>query len=287
MTQPLVKMLCHKGPVLAAAVDPSGAYMATSGLDGQLKVFDLRTYKMMHAYYTPAPAHSLDISQRGVLAVGHGPRVTLWKDALREKQQSPYMNHLQEGAVVRNVRFCRYDDVLGIGHSEGMTSIVVPGAGEPNYDALEVNPFATKKQRQEAEVRGLLDKIQPEMISLQIDGVGALDPQSADGRREAKLKAEQALAASSPAEIAKKKARGRSKTMRRYLNKQQNVIDAKRVAVREERDMRQKEHAEREAKRDAKRGGGSSTGEEGDAMRESARKALPLALGRFATKGRK
>ena len=50
-------------------------YMATSGLDTQLKIWDIRTYKQLQAYRTVRPASTLDISQRGLLAAGCGPHV--------------------------------------------------------------------------------------------------------------------------------------------------------------------------------------------------------------------
>jgi U3 small nucleolar RNA-associated protein 7 len=43
------------------------------------------------------------------------------------------------------VRFIPYEDVLGIGHDLGYSSIVVPGAGEATFDAFEANPFATSR----------------------------------------------------------------------------------------------------------------------------------------------
>ncbi len=53
----------------------------------------MRTFKPLHAYFSHAPTDILDISQRGMLAVGHGRCVQVWQDALREKQQSPYVTH--------------------------------------------------------------------------------------------------------------------------------------------------------------------------------------------------
>ena len=99
---PLVKMLCHRGPVKALAVDQGGwynckliistiaqdisliphlcsRYLVTAALDNQFKIWDIRTYKQLEAYYINRPAATLAISQRGLLATGCGPHVQVCK----------------------------------------------------------------------------------------------------------------------------------------------------------------------------------------------------------------
>eukprot|EP00128_Syssomonas_multiformis_P001722 Colp12_sorted_trinity150504_noHs@31768 len=240
MSTAVVKMLCHKGPVQAIAVDPAGNHMVTAGLDGQVKVWDVRTYKQLHAYYTATPASTLTISQRGLLAVGFGPNLQVWKDAFASKQQSPYMSQVLAGKRIESLEFCPFEDVLGIAHSHGLASFLVPGSGEPNYDTLEVNPLQTKKQRQEAEVKMLLEKIKPEMITLNPDVIGTVDRASKELiEEERKL----AFEANNPGQTYQPKfrMRGRSSSMRRFLNKQTNVIDANKIAAREKLQKQQEE----------------------------------------------
>ena len=85
--------------------------------------------------------------------------IQVFKDALSERQSMPYMTHFIAGADISSIQFCPYEDVLGIGHSKGFSSILIPGSGEANFDALEANPFETKRQRREHEVKMLLEKV--------------------------------------------------------------------------------------------------------------------------------
>jgi hypothetical protein len=72
---------------------------------------------------------------------------------------------------IKSLRFCPYEDVLGVGCAGGISSLLVPGAGEPNFDSFVANPFQNKKERQEQEVVQLLDKLQPDTIMLDPEAI--------------------------------------------------------------------------------------------------------------------
>lgn len=225
---PLVKLLAHQGPVLDLAVDLSGQYLATAGNDGSLKIWDLRSYQQPYGiYHCPGQrVSSLAFSQRGLLAVGQGPRVAIWRGITKTRQKAPYMNHLLPASSVSSLAFCPFEDVLGVGHAQGFASLLIPGAGEPNYDSLEANPFATAKQRREAEIHGLLDKLPLESIVMDPDLIGRVR-RAASETIDEDMALEDAANASygKPPKKEKNRAKGRNSSLKRYMRKCHNIVD--------------------------------------------------------------
>eukprot|EP00466_Bigelowiella_natans_P009011 jgi/Bigna1/48085/estExt_Genewise1.C_220050 len=248
MSDPLVKMLCHRAPLTSAAVAQDGVHMVTAGLDGRVKIWDLRTYKELYNYYTVRPAAAISISQQGQLALGFGSHVNVWKEAFVKKQKDPYVVHEMPGHTVQRLQFCPYEDVLGISSSKGYSSIVIPGAGEANFDTFAANPFATKKQARETLVNQLLEKIPADMISIDSDLVGKIDDapravQFAEKVEEQKEREKEQRRNKKE----KKKARGRNSSTKRWRRKRSNVMD-ERTANR--RNKIAKIHKERALKRE-------------------------------------
>jgi U3 small nucleolar RNA-associated protein 7 len=214
--------------------------MVAAGQDLKMSVWDIRMFKEVNSYFTRQPASSISISDTGLTAVGWGTKTSIWRGLFskhsldQEKIQSPYMSWGGEGRAVERVRWCPFEDILGISHDKGFSSIIVPGAGEANFDALELNPYETKKQRRETEVRGLLDKLQPEMISLNPEFIGNIDLAS-----NAKRQAEKDLDAKPrdivKEQIEKNRGRGKNSSLRKFLRKKgsKNIVDFNRLKIEE------------------------------------------------------
>lgn len=253
MSSPLVRLLSARGLVTSVAVDRQGMYMATTGSDCSLKIWDIRMFKEMHVVQNlPTPGSNVRISDTGLLAVTRGPHLTLWKDVFRRSQEArpcftssclpnrntPYMSHMFAGNKVNNIKFVPFEDLIGVGHQDGVTNLIIPGAGEANYDALEVNPFETAKQRKEQEVISLLNKLPADSISLDPTVVGTVVDSSSQIRLNAKDLAEITITKKNGSKndkyIPKTRPdiKGKNSGLRTYLRKKtQNIIDERKLRV--------------------------------------------------------
>ncbi|CAG7851829.1 U3 small nucleolar RNA-associated protein 7 Short=U3 snoRNA-associated protein 7; AltName: Full=U three protein 7 [Serendipita indica DSM 11827] len=202
---PHVRLLAHMGEVTGVAVDgsSSGRYMATSGADGRVKVWDCRNWKGCLRQWnvrthptSGVRGAQLDWSQNGMLAVGSASGVNIFKQPVITSYHAPlanpplYMTHPTPRSHIASLRFVPHRDLLAVSHSSTSTSpgavshdhfistIIIPGSGNPNYDTTEGgDPNEGGKGRREREVRSLLEKLEPGTITM--------DPEMLGGMREA------------------------------------------------------------------------------------------------------
>ncbi|KAI0980227.1 hypothetical protein GJ496_009474 [Pomphorhynchus laevis] len=184
----LVTMLTHSSPLQSLCVDYSGNYLATTGVDRRLKIWDMRNYKLLSAIKLDDASSSLSFSQTGQLAISFRKAIKVYNLVNSMNDIELYMQH-REAGTIRKCQFCPFEDVLGIGHSEGFSSILIPGSGESNFDAYEANPYQTKRQRRDYEVRSLLEKIPYELINIDNNALYEVDVESAVSNVDTSTKA--------------------------------------------------------------------------------------------------
>ena len=155
LSSPVVKLLCHRGPITSLALDHSGRWvggsmtsvteggelsdqistvsllygrhMVTVGMDAKLKIWDLRNYQLLHTQHTGQPAASVSVSQKNLVAVVQGRQCSVWTGLLVQPLCKRLVLSTCHRGTSHEARFCPYEDCLGIGHSRGFSSIIVPG----------------------------------------------------------------------------------------------------------------------------------------------------------------
>mmetsp|Transcript_40497 Transcript_40497/g.71215 ORF Transcript_40497/g.71215 Transcript_40497/m.71215 type:complete len:232 (-) Transcript_40497:158-853(-) len=227
----------------------------------------------------------------GLVAVGFGSHFEIWKGAAGRgsKPRTPYMSEEYSGKLVTGVRFRPYEDVCGIGLSTGFANILVPGAGYANFDSFEANPFETKNQRREKEVRSLLEKLQPDSIMLNPDEIGNID-KAIVSKFQAELEKKQKEEAG-PDKL-RKRMRGANKVGNRERRKQLKGAQEQRKKT---KDRLEGEEAAGDNDEDDDGDEGSQSGDDDEADGEgkavdsgaAARRRHGAALGRFYGKRRR
>lgn len=126
-----------------------------------MKIWDARNLIGPVEYYQLKGApRCIAMSHKDTMALGLGNMVEIYNNKVVQgiTEKNIYLRH-EVPKTIGNIEFCPFEDVLGIAHNGGFSSMLVPGCGEANFDALEVNPFQSKSQRREAEVKALLGKV--------------------------------------------------------------------------------------------------------------------------------
>ncbi|BAM40989.1 uncharacterized protein TOT_030000250 [Theileria orientalis strain Shintoku] len=236
MPKDVVKMLCHKGPITTLCVHNN--YMVSSGFDGYWKVWDLRNYKecLTRQYFGSKPPTCASVSQTGILALNFGGRLEFYNDLFKDKvKASLYLKHQFHSQEIKSVAFQPFEDVCAVGTTYGISTLIVPGSGHANFDALEQNPYETGKIAKDREVQRLLEKLPPDSITLNTQPVGSYsrDLSSVQFSKEELEKAEEEKAGSGLKK--KKKTRKRSdkhsakykaaKYNKTFMRRQQAVVD--------------------------------------------------------------
>lgn len=156
----LSKVLCHKSKVQHCKISDDGRLLYTASRN-EVKTWDIRNmFTPVGEMRMSSLISELGLSQTGKLAVSQRSAVLVY-----DKYLNPQIQHYTGRELATSLSYMPYEDILTVGTQVGIENVIVPGAGLEVYRRHE-NPRASNKERKDAEVRRILEKIPADMISL-------------------------------------------------------------------------------------------------------------------------
>ncbi|EUD65258.1 hypothetical protein C922_04387 [Plasmodium inui San Antonio 1] len=177
--KPVCDLYCHATPISAVAVHKN--YLVTSSLDCTYKLWDLRKLQFIESNRSHNVINEMDVSDTGMVAMAINSHFRTYSNFFSKPKL--YLTHNTYGDKINSVSFQPFEDICCVGSRYSIKSLLIPGAGLANIDTYVNNPYETKKQVRENEIRSLLDKLPPDTITFGKDQLGRINPFASNGRQ--------------------------------------------------------------------------------------------------------
>ncbi|KAI4840767.1 U3 small nucleolar RNA-associated protein 7 [Plasmodium brasilianum] len=163
---------CHYTPISSIAV--SDNYLISASIDCTYKIWDMRKLEYIKSYREHNIINNIDISDTSIVAFCMNSHFKTYKNLFTKPEV--YLTHNTYGDKINSISFQPFEDICCAGLKYSVKSFLVPGSGLANIDTFVNNPYETKKQVRENEVRLLLDKLSPDTIQFKRNEIGKVNP---------------------------------------------------------------------------------------------------------------
>ncbi|CAG9483526.1 unnamed protein product [Plasmodium vivax] len=170
--KPVCDLYCHATPISAVAIHKN--YLITSSVDCTYKLWDMRKLQLMEDARSHNVINQMEISTTGLVAMAINSHFRTYANFFTKSQL--YLTHNMHGDRINSLSFQPFEDICCVGARHSIKSLLIPGAGLANIDTYVNNPYETKKQVRENEVRSLLDKLPPDTITFGEGQLGRVSP---------------------------------------------------------------------------------------------------------------
>ncbi|CXI20157.1 U3 small nucleolar RNA-associated protein 7, putative [Plasmodium berghei] len=172
MDKSLCDIFSHKTAISSIGVFDN--YLITAGIDCTYKLWDIRKLEYINSFKSHNIINNIDISDTSMVAFSMNSHFRTYKNFFTKPEL--YLTHNTWGDRINSITFQPFEDICCAGLKYSIKSFIVPGSGLANIDTFVNNPYETKKQTKENEIRQLLDKLPPETIQFRQNEIGKVNP---------------------------------------------------------------------------------------------------------------